>query len=135
MSHFHAVVWLDHAEAHVMHFSPEQVEKQLILPADPHKQLHVKSGPGAGSGKAREDQKYYHDIAQALEGASEVLVVGPANAKLQFIKHIHAHDKDLVDKIIGVETVDHPSDAQVVAYARRYFVAKDQMLLQAAVNK
>lgn len=136
MSHttyYHAVVWLDHAEAHVMHFIPEQVEKQIILPADPHKNLHIKSGK-AGAGKAKEDQKYYHDIAHALDGASEILVVGPANAKLQFIKHIHAHDKDLVDKILGVETVDHPSDAQVVAYARKYFVAKDQMLSQASVN-
>lgn len=127
MSHFHAVVWLDHAEAHVMHFDRKDVEMQLILPADPHKNLHIKSGKW-GAGKAQEDQTYYHDIAQALEGASEVLVVGPANAKLQFIKHIHAHDKDLVDKIIGVETVDHPTDGQIVAYARKYFVAKDQML-------
>ena len=132
-AHYHAVVWLDHAEAHVMHFSPNEVEKQLILPADPHKNLHIKSGK-MGSGNAKEDQKYYHDIAEALAGASEVLVVGPANAKLQFIKHIHAHDKDLGDKIVGVETVDHPTDAQVVAYARKYFVAKDQMLFQAAVN-
>jgi hypothetical protein len=134
MSHFHTVVWLDHAEAHVMHFSPEEVEKQTIRPADAHKNLHIKSGPRAGSGKALEDQKYYHDIAHALEGASEILVVGPANAKLQLIKHIHAHDHGLVDKILGVETVDHPSDAQVVAYARKYFLAKDQMLFQAAVN-
>ena len=133
MSHYHAVVWLDHAEAHVMHFSLEEVEKQLILPADPHKNLHIKSGKW-GSGKALEDQKYYHDVVQALEDASEVLVVGPANAKLQFIKHIHAHDKDLGDKIIGVETVDHPTDAQVVAYARKYFVEKDGLLFQAAVN-
>ena len=33
-------------------------------------------------------------------------------------------------KIIGVETVDHPSDGQLVAYARKYFLAKDQLLGQ-----
>jgi hypothetical protein len=32
--------------------------------------------------------------------------------------------------VIGVETVDHPSDAQLVAFARKYFVAKDRMLSQ-----
>jgi stalled ribosome rescue protein Dom34 len=126
MSYFHAVVWLDHAEAHVMHFNRKDVEKQVVLPAIPHQQLHVKSGK-MGVGRVAEDQKYYHDVAQALEGASEVLVVGPASAKLELIKHIHAHDKELVDKIIGVETVDHPTDGQIVAYARKYFVAKDQM--------
>jgi hypothetical protein len=29
--------------------------------------------------------------------------------------------------IVGVETVDHPSDAQLVAYARKYFIAADRM--------
>jgi hypothetical protein len=32
--------------------------------------------------------------------------------------------------IVGVETVDHPSDGQLVAYARRYFKAEDRMLPQ-----
>jgi hypothetical protein len=29
--------------------------------------------------------------------------------------------------IVGVETVDHPSDAQLVAYATKYFKATDRM--------
>jgi hypothetical protein len=57
-------------------------------------------------------------------------VVGPAQAKLLLIKHIHAHDHALVDKIIGVETVDHPTDGQLVAYARKYFAAADRMRSQ-----
>jgi hypothetical protein len=31
------------------------------------------------------------------------------------VKHLHRHDPALGDKVIGVETVDHPSDGQVVA--------------------
>ena len=30
MAHYHAVVWLDHEEAHVMHFTPEELEKAAI---------------------------------------------------------------------------------------------------------
>ena len=130
MSHYHAVVWLDHAEAHVMHIAPDDVEKSIIHPNKAHqKHLHAKSG-AVGSGRAAEDHNYYHAIAQALNGAQEILVVGPAQAKLQLIKHIHAHDHGLSDKVIGVETVDHPTDGQLVAYARKYFAAKDQMLSQ-----
>lgn len=129
MSHYHAVVWLDHEEAHVMHISPGDIEKSVVQPAQLHQQLHIRSGT-LGSGRQAEDQKYYHAIADALKGAQEILVVGPAQAKLQLIKHIHAHDPGMVDKIIGVETVDHPTDGQLVAYARKYFVAKDQMLSQ-----
>ena len=127
MSHYHAVVWLDHAQAHVMHISLDDVEKSIIHPSNPHAHLHAKSGT-VGAGRKAEDQAYYHAIADALAGASEILIIGPAQAKLQLVKHIHTHDHGLVDKLVGVETVDHPSDAQVVAYARKYFVAKDRML-------
>ncbi|MDO8772468.1 MAG: translational machinery protein [Burkholderiaceae bacterium] len=109
-----------------MHISPDDVEKSIVQPADTHQHLHVRSGT-LGSGRQPEDKTYYHAIAEALKGAQEILIVGPSSAKLQLVKHIHAHDHDLVDKIVGIETVDHPTDAQVVAYARKYFVAKDQM--------
>jgi stalled ribosome rescue protein Dom34 len=127
MSHYHAIVWLDHVEAHVMHVSPDDVEKSLIQPQNQHHKLHSRAGT-LGDGRAREDQDYYHRIAEALKGASELLIVGPAQAKLQLLKHIHAHDPELVKNIVGVETVDHPTDAQLVAYARKYFLAKDKML-------
>jgi stalled ribosome rescue protein Dom34 len=127
MSHYHAVVWLDHSEAHVMHISPDDIEKSVVHPTKPHHHVHAKSG-SVGSGKHTEDKGYYHAIAEALKGAQEILVVGPAQAKLQLIKHVHAHDHDLVDKIVGVETIDHPTDGQLVAYARKYFIAKDRML-------
>jgi len=33
----------------------------------------------------------------------------------------------LMNVIVGVETVDHPSDAQLVAYAGKYLKATDRM--------
>jgi hypothetical protein len=35
-----------------------------------------------------------------------------------------------MDAIAAVETVDHPSDAALVAYARKYFRAADRMRRQ-----
>jgi stalled ribosome rescue protein Dom34 len=129
MSHFHAVVWLDHNEAHIMHISPDDVETSVVKPAEPHRNLQRKRGSVSGS-RQPEDQHFYHEVVEAMSGAAEILIVGPGHAKLELIKHIHAHDPKIADKVIGVETVDHPSDAQVVAFARKYFVAKDRMLSQ-----
>lgn len=129
MSHYHALVWLDHKEAHVMHISPDDVEGSVVQPANSRVHVHSRRGT-LGDGRQSEDQDYYHSVAEALKGAQEILVVGPAQAKLHLIKHIHAHDQALVDKIVGVETVDHPSDGQLVAYARKYFVAADRMRSQ-----
>ena len=131
MSHYHAVVWIDHAEAHVMHISADDVETSIVRPKAPHQKVHHKRGAdkggAVGHGKNPEDQDYYHAVTEALKGAQEVLVVGPASAKLNLIKHIHAHDAQMADKIIGVESADHPTDGQVVAYARKYFAAADRM--------
>lgn len=133
MSHYHAVVWIDHAEAHVMHISSDDtdVESSVLRPSHPHRKLHHKrgmdKGGAVGSGRAPEDQDFYHEVVEALKGAQEILIVGPANAKLNLIKHIHSHDQQMSDKVIGVETVDHPSDGQLVDYARRYFKAADRM--------
>jgi stalled ribosome rescue protein Dom34 len=132
MSHYHAVVWIDHAEAHVMHISPDDVESSIVRPVKGHHKLHHKRGMdksgSVGSGRTQEDQNFYHEVVEALKGAREILVVGPANAKLNLIKHIHNHDQHMSDKVIGVESIDHPTDPQLVAYARKYFTAADRML-------
>jgi len=130
MSHYHAIVWLDHVEAHVMHISPDDVEMSLIQPKQPHRKLHSRVGT-LGDGRASEDQDYYHRIAEALKGAHEILIVGPAQAKLRLVKHIHSHEPELMSKVVGVETVDHPTDAQLAAFARTYFLSKDKMLFTA----
>ena len=126
MSHYHAVVWIDHVEAHVMHVSSNDIESSIVRPSKPHYHLHNKRG-AVGVGRAPEDQHFYHEVVEAMKDAQEILIVGPANAKLNLVKHIHSHDKQMIDKVIGVETVDHPSDAQLVAYARKYFDAADRI--------
>jgi hypothetical protein len=64
-------------------------------------------------------------VAQALADADDVLVLGPSTAKLELIKHAHQRDPRLEAKIIGVETVDHPTNGQLAALIRRYFELAD----------
>jgi hypothetical protein len=67
---------------------------------------------------------------ESIADAGAVLITRPANAKTELVKHIHQHDPKRMKVIAGVETVDHPSDAALVAYARKYFKAADRMLPQ-----
>ena len=92
-----------------------------------HNKRGADKGGAVGDGRAPEDQNFYHEVVEALKGAQEILIVGPASAKLNLVKHIHRHDQQMVDKVVGVESADHPSDAQLVVYARKYFVAADRM--------
>jgi len=126
MSFNHTVVWLDHSEAHVLNFSAEESEGKHIHSQSKHKNLHSKSGI-AGSGHTPENQSYYHEVMLAIAEAKEILVVGPSSAKLFLIKHLEKHNRVIAANVVGVETVDHPSDGQLLSYARQYFVAADRM--------
>ena len=127
-AHFHAVVWMDHREARVFHFNADDVARTVIHPDRPNHHLHHKSG-SIGAGHAGEDHHYFDSIAAALAKAGEVLVLGPGQAKQAFVSHVRAK-KGVGDKIVGVETVDHPSDGQIVAHAKRYFKVADRMTPQ-----
>jgi stalled ribosome rescue protein Dom34 len=125
-THSHTVVWIDHREAHVIHFNLDDAEESNVKPETPHRHLHPTSGsPGAGHDKP--DAKYLHAVAAALADAGEILIVGPANAKTELMSHLKQHDAATAKKVTGVETVDHPSEGELLKYARKYFLAIDNM--------
>lgn len=116
MTPFHAAVWLDHDQAKIFHLEEKRFDESMIKAPS----SHVRRDPAA-------NEQYLHAVAKALETAGEVLVVGPGTAKLELLKHVQKHHRALGDKIVGVETVDHPTDNQLVTYARKYFQAEDRM--------
>ena len=129
MIRYHAVVWIDHREAHVLHFTPDEVEKTLVHAHGKQRKTHHHKGV-IGDGKAPEDREFFGQVAASLAGAAEILVVGPAQAKNEFAKHLHEHAPDLAGKIIALSPADHPSDGELLKLARRYFVGADRMRTQ-----
>ena len=129
--HFHAIVWIDHAQARVIQFDRDSSSTQVIRPAGGTPHLHHKSN-SIDDGHAPENQAYFHAVGQAIEGIDSVLVAGPANAKLELMKHIARHDPLLLDRVSGVQTVDHPTDGQLLDLARRHFRLGERGLIQPA---
>ena len=129
MPHYHAVVWIDHQEAHVLHFSRDDTEKTLVHAHARHRQTHHRKG-AVGSGKPPEDARYFDEVAASLEGAAEILIVGPAQAGLEFAKYLKKHAQDLARKVLGVEAADHPSDGELLKIARHFFLGADRMRTQ-----
>lgn len=127
MSFNHAVIWIDHQEAHVMFLSESASEAEVIKTKSSHQHLHHKGGV-VGSGRVQLDEKYLHSVINAVNETKEILIIGPGSAKLELIKHAHHHDPKIAANIVGVETVDHPSDKEILAYARKFFYKVDHML-------
>jgi stalled ribosome rescue protein Dom34 len=122
MSARHVAVWIDHKEAKIFHVEPAGFEVSQIKA--PHHHLTRKAeeqGRHAGS------ERFFHDVAAALKDSEEIVVVGPSSAKLDFVRYAVKHDAALETKILGVETLDHPTDGQLAAYVRHYFHREGRM--------
>ncbi|MCU1276910.1 MAG: hypothetical protein JWM53_456 [bacterium] len=115
----HAAVWIDQKEARIFHVDAETFDEST-LHAPHHVARHPKSQT-SDQHHPEEQRQFFHEVARALDGVNEVLVVGPSTAKLHFINYVHKHDPALEPRIVGIETVDHPTDKQLAAYVRLYF--------------
>jgi stalled ribosome rescue protein Dom34 len=122
----HVAIWLDHQEAHIFHIHRDNFDEATVK-APQH--IHHRHPKGLEGGKEHPDdtKRFFREVAHSLEAAEEILIVGPSTAKLEFLRYVHKHDQALEPRIIGIETVDHPSDGQLVAYAKKYFKRIDQM--------
>jgi stalled ribosome rescue protein Dom34 len=123
--HNHAVVWIDHREARVLHFNAEEVDKIVVHPHDRHIHIHHKAN-SLGSGHTAQDQAFFQETLTAIGATKSVLVTGPGSAKTQLLKYAAKHDPAKLESILGVETADHPTDGAIVAHARHYFKAADR---------
>ena len=122
----HAAVWIDHEEAKIFHVSADSFET-LNVRAPKH---HVHRHP-VGMEERRQHpadaKRFFEDVVHALLGAREILVVGPSTAKLELIRHLHKHHPALETRVVGIETVDHPTSGQLAAHVRQYFRAVDRL--------
>ena len=127
MSHFHAVVWIDHQKATVWQFTATEQENTVV---HAHGQPRVHSRKSTHGGhKSPSDQHFFDEVAHALTGAYEILVVGPAQTKQEFANFLREKHAALGRGIVAVESSDHPTDPEVLAYARRHFAAIDRMFV------
>lgn len=127
--HFHAVVYIDHDEALIFDFAKNDVVQHRIGAATRQGNIHHKAG-SVGSGHAHDSKAYFTAVAAELQPSHEILIVGHGNAKIDFANFIRDHVPALAPRIMGVETVDHPTKGEIVAFARKFFESKDLMTPQ-----
>jgi stalled ribosome rescue protein Dom34 len=113
-------VWLDHREAHVFHVTAQGFDETTVTTPQ---HLHHRHPKGESGAKEHPDDEvhFFRAIARSIEGAHHILIAGPSTAKLHFLRYLQGHDPTLAAHVVGIETVDHPTDGQLAAYVRTYF--------------
>ena len=119
MTLFHAVVWTDHQSAQVLQFDAEHVQAQKVKAHTHHTAQH-------GS-EVRTQHEFFAELCTALTAIPEVLVTGSHTATADFRHYVEKHRPQLQSAIVGYEIVDHPSENQLVAMARKYFLKHDRL--------
>jgi stalled ribosome rescue protein Dom34 len=119
-THFHAIVWIDHSRAKVFHVGLSGENEIILHPHLPTRHLHHKAN-SIGSGHVGLDKEFFAQVMNAVSDAGEILVIGPASAKTELARYLRDKHPQIADRVVAVEAVDHPSDAEIVAYAKRHF--------------
>lgn len=135
MNHLHAIVWIDHRRARVMHMSPlppndpeEATAAELLVveSRQPRRKVHLKFRQ-RGSGRLPIDHVFFDEVVSAIGETEEVMVVGPGVAKTEFVNDVTRRHPQVARRIVSVTTVDHPTDGQLLAFARQEFARIDAM--------
>ncbi|MDR3608323.1 MAG: hypothetical protein P4M08_13215 [Oligoflexia bacterium] len=118
------VVWLDLGEAKIFKLIPNETEKKRMRL---HGHKHFKHPFGKHEAHHHPDtNRFFGEICEELKDASELLIIGPGEGKTLFKGYLEKHFKSgLATKVIGLETVDHPTENQVLERARNFFKAYD----------
>ncbi len=118
MSLSHAVVWTDHQSAQVLQFDAEHVLASKVRAHTHHTAQH-------GSA-VRSEHEFFGEVCDALDGVAQVLVTGSHKTIADFRHYADKHRPQTARRIVAYEAVDHPSENQLVALGRKYFLKQDR---------
>lgn len=117
------VVWLDSEKAQIFELKTSGVEKSVLEKSTMDHHTSAKKNREVDSNK----EHFFRDLAIKLNGADQLLLMGPGLAKKHFKTHLETHHTGgLAKRIIGVENSDHPTDNQILATSRLYYKEYDK---------
>lgn len=119
MSLFHAVAFVDHHSAQVLQFDSVQVMERKVREHQSFTRQHASS--------VRTEHAFFGQVCDALQGIAEVLVTGGHSGLADFKHYVDNHRPLTAKSIVAYQVVDHPSEAELVALARKHFHQYDQM--------
>jgi stalled ribosome rescue protein Dom34 len=79
--------------------------------------------PGGGHEK-RNARRFFRRIERSLDHAGEILVLGPSTAKLEFVRYLRKHARSVERRVVGIETMAQPTDAQLNLFTQEYFPSR-----------
>lgn len=118
-------LWIDHREAVIVTLV-DQVQEIRCITSDIEEQVLTADAPHASQQDRHNKRfdahlsKYYWEIIDTIRDVDSILIFGPGEAKYEFQKKLES--QGLAKLIVGVETTDNMTEAQVAVKVRQHFV-------------
>ncbi len=109
----HAVLWIDHHQANLLMIGPEPTPSRHLTA---HRHATAQHGSAV-----RTEHEFFAEVCAALAGIEAVLVTGSKTALADFRHYVEKHRPQTRGSIAGYEAIDHQTDRQLAALARRFF--------------
>jgi hypothetical protein len=119
----HVAVWMHDKEARIFQLEPGTTQGKssfLVRLCSIHHKPPERATDRLAEQRA-DARRFLSDIAREVDDADEILIVGPSTAKVDLITYIHRYERALEAKVVAVETVERPTNDELVANALRYF--------------
>lgn len=120
----HCVVALTHHKAHIYHLDGKTAGDLSLKESS----VRETDNRHAADGKKADHKHFFEDVANALTSAKEILIVGNGTAKDEFKHHLEHHHKNIAAHVVAVESIDHPTEPQLLAMAKKKFKTIDAWL-------
>lgn len=113
MKQSRGVAHVSHQFAQVIEFDEETMH---IVKTEQH--AHATRQHGS---QVRSEHEFFGSICDQFEGFAKLLVTGSHTALIDFRHYVAKHRPLVAPRIAGYEVVDHPTENQLVAMARKRF--------------
>lgn len=111
------VIWMDSEHARIFKISASGIEKKNLESHPVHP-----IGAHHDNHKHNSQEHFFHEIANSIGSAEEILIFGSGLAKTHFKSHLDKHHHaQLAKHVVAVEALDHSTDNQILEAARKFF--------------
>jgi stalled ribosome rescue protein Dom34 len=125
-NHHNILIWVDHRQAMIFQFDAEGFDRAAVRSAHPDRHLHHIARSGQ-NGNSSPDKTFFKRVAQSIQEPCAILITGPANAKTDLAEYIERTLPALAGRISGVESLDRPTNAALIALVRAFFPSDDRL--------
>lgn len=116
-------IWMDHSSAHLMEFTSEPIETNIIESKFTHEEREHSLGKSEHvmhNKEQHQQAEFYKKLGETIRNYEEVLLFGPTDAKVELFNVLKANHRFSKVKI-EIKQADKMTENQQHAFVKEHF--------------